>query len=163
MQLQRVETRHLQAYRPIHRAQHARRVEEDALEVLLRVDCDDPVPCGLRLGSDDGQLLLQDGIQERALARVGLSDNSHIACTTRQDTAWKPFLGLARWQCGSRGVKYLTCHKKWPVKEYWRICLTCHGKWPVKGYRRICLNSQTLHGMHARKCIHVIMVGLPAL
>ena len=87
-----------QAYRPIHRAQHARRIEEDALEVLLRMDCDDPVPRGLRLGGDDGQLLLQDGIQERALARVGLSNNSHIACTTKQDTAWKAFLGLTRWQ-----------------------------------------------------------------
>ena len=89
-QLQRVEIGHLQAdcqaYRPIHRAQHARRIKEDALEVLLRVDCDDPVPSGLRLGGDDGQLLLQHGIQERALARVGLSNNGHIACIVRQDT-----------------------------------------------------------------------------
>ena len=92
-----------QAYRPIHRAQHARRIEEDALEVLLRMDCDDPVPCGLRLGGDDGELLLQDGIQERALARVGLSDNSHIACTTRQDTAWKSLPGTRL--VGSEGAE----------------------------------------------------------
>ena len=75
-----------QAYRPIHRAQHAGRIKEDALEVLLRMDCNDPVPCCLRLGGDNGQLLLQDGIQERALARVGLSNNGHIACTSRHDT-----------------------------------------------------------------------------
>lgn len=101
-QLQSVETGHWQAYRPIHRAQHARRIEEDALEVLLRMDCDDPVPCGLRLGGDDGELLLQDGIQERALARVGLSDNSHIACTTRQ-----VLLGSHSWDSlvGSEGAE----------------------------------------------------------
>ena len=33
----------------------------------------------------------------------------------------------------------------------------------MKEYWRICLDSQTLHRMNARKCIYVIMMGLPAL
>ena len=33
----------------------------------------------------------------------------------------------------------------------------------MEEFWRTCLDSQTLHRMNARKCIHVIMVGLPVL
>lgn len=43
--------------------------------------CYDPVPRGLRFACDDGQLLLQDGIQQGALPGIGLPNDGYIACT----------------------------------------------------------------------------------
>ena len=56
-------------------------VKQDHLIIRLGQDAQQLVPRGLCLASDDGQLLAQHGVQQRALASIGPSNESNIACT----------------------------------------------------------------------------------
>ena len=58
----------------------AGRVQQYELVVWLRQDAQYPMPCRLRLGRDDGELLAQQRVEQRALARIGPPNDSHIAC-----------------------------------------------------------------------------------
>jgi hypothetical protein len=46
---------------------------DDHLYVVNRVDPDDAVARGLRLGADDRELLANDAVEQRRFARVGFS------------------------------------------------------------------------------------------
>ena len=59
----------------IGRIEQARRVEDDHLHVVLRPNGDYSVARGLRLRTDDAELLANDAVQERRLPRVRLASD----------------------------------------------------------------------------------------
>ena len=63
----------------VQRAVDARRVDEDHLRLRRRLDAEDPGPRRLRLVRDDGDLGLDEGVQQRRLAGVGPADERDVA------------------------------------------------------------------------------------
>jgi len=55
------------------------RIGVNDLVVLTVHDTKDPVPCGLRLGRDDGKLLPGKEIHESGLPNVGMADDVNEA------------------------------------------------------------------------------------
>ena len=64
----------------VFRPDDAGRIGIYQLEVIAVQDAEDPVACGLGLGSDDRQPFPDQPVHERRLAHIGFPDDIHKPC-----------------------------------------------------------------------------------